>query len=236
MSFRQNNTQLSSDAEKNQITNSLKSIKGFNKALADFLYSLKDLQFDSFIDFLIYVEENGTLSTKIGELIKIQYFEEFGKNGKLLELYEEFKNGKNKYSKKHTEKTKAKRIEALRELEASIEPYDMGIKDQMDIERELLGYIQCTYPDVDKRNAYVLDIDTKYAPRVLLHSLGSGKTQSVKIQKATFKHKPLVPGDIVCCETFKNKPAVKKVGDEFVEQEEKQWWLLKYQKVNHLFS
>jgi hypothetical protein len=58
----------------------------------------------------------------------------------------------------------------------------------------------------------------------------------VKIQKATFKHKPLVPGDIVCCETFKNKPAVKKVGDEFVEQEEKQWWLLKYQKVNHLFS
>ncbi len=235
MRFRQNNTQLSSDAEKNQITNSLKSIKGFNKALADFLYSLKDLQFYSFIDFLIHIEENGTLSTKIGELIKIQYFEEFGKNGKLLELYEEFKNGKNKYSKKHTEKTKAKRIEALRELEASIEPYDMGIKDQMDIERELLGYIQCTYPDVDKRNVYIMDVDTKYAPRITCHSLGSGKTQSVKIQKALFKHKPLVPGDIIFCEQFKHKPALKKIGDEFVEQEEKQWWCTKYNVVNHLF-
>ncbi len=236
MKFKQDNRTISLDAEKNQITNSLKSIKGFNKALADFLYSLKDLQFDSFIDFLIYIEENGTLSTKIGDLIKIQYFEEFGKNGKLLEIYEEFKNGKNKYSKKHTEKTKAKRIEALRELEASIEPYDMGIKDQMDIERELLGYIQCTYPDVDKRNVYIMDVDTKYAPRITCHSLGSGKTQSVKIQKALFKHKPLVPGDIIFCEQFKHKPALKKVGDEFVEQEEKQWWCTKYNVVNHLFS
>jgi len=235
MRFRQDNRNLTLDIDKNQITNSLKSIKGFNKALADFLYSLKDLQFDSFIDFLIYIEENGTLSTKIGDLIKIQYFEEFGKNGKLLELFEEFKNGKNKYSKKYTEKTKAKRIEALRELEASIEPYDMGIKDQMDIERELLGYIQCTYPNVDKRNCFVVDVDTKYAPRLTLFSLGSGKTQSIKIQKAIFKHKPLVPGDIIFCEKFQHKKAVKKIDGEFVEQEEKQWWCSRYEKVNHLF-
>ena len=235
MKFKQDNRTISLDAEKNQITNSLKSIKGFNKALADFLYSLKDLQFNSFIDFLIHIEENGTLSTKIGDLIKIQYFEEFGKNGKLLELYEEFKNGKNKYSKKHTKKTKAKRVEALYELEASIEDYDIGIKDQMDIERELLGYIQCTYPDVDKRNCFVLDVDTKYAPRLTLFSLGSGKTQSIKIQKAIFKHKPLVPGDIIFCEKFQHKKAVKKIDGEFVEQEEKQWWCSRYEKVNHLF-
>jgi len=236
MKFRQDNRNIALDSENNQITNSLKSIKGFNKALADYLYSLKDIQFNSFIDFLIHVEETGTLSTKIGELIKIQYFEEFGGNGKLIELYEEFKSGKNKYSKKHTEKTKEKRIAALKEMEANIQDYDIGIKDQMDIERELLGYIQATYPDVDKRNCFVLDVDTKYAPRILLHSLGSGKTQSVKITKALFKHRPLVPGDIICCERFQQKHAVKKIDGEFVEQDEKIWWLSKYEKVNHLFT
>jgi len=236
MKFRQNNKNIALDSENNQITNSLKSIKGFNKALADYLYSLKDIQFNSFIDFLIHVEETGTLSTKIGELIKIQYFEEFGGNGKLIELYDEFKSGKNKYSKKHTEKTKEKRIAALIEMEAGIQDYDIGIKDQMDIERELLGYIQATYPEVDKRNCFVVEVDTKYAPRILLHSLGSGKTQSVKITKALFKHRPLVPGDIICCERFQQKHAVKKIDGEFVEQDEKIWWLSKYEKVNHLFT
>lgn len=237
MRFRQDNRSIALDSEKNQITNSLKSIKGFNKKLADFLYSMKDIQFDSFIDFLVYVEENGTLSTKIGELIKLQYFEEFGQNGKLLELYTEFKEGKTKYSKKHKEATKEKRLAALKELEASIQPYDLGIKDQIETEQELLGYIQCTYPNVDKRNCYVLEVDTKYAPRILCHSLGSGKIQSLKIQKHVFSNRPLVPGDIIYCNQFREKPVVKKIDEKFVEQEgEYQWWLTKYAKVNHLFT
>lgn len=235
MKFRQDNRQISLDAEKNQITNSIKSIKNFNKKLADFLYSMKDLEFDTFTDLLVYIEENGTLGERIKDLIIIQYFEEFGSNGKLLEIFEEVKKGKFRYGKKLKSETKEKRLVELKKIEASIADYDVGIKDQIDKERELLGYIQCTYPDVDKRNVYIMDVDTKYAPRITCHSLGSGKTQSVKIQKALFKHKPLVPGDIIFCEQFKHKPALKKIGDEFVEQEEKQWWCTKYNVVNHLF-
>ena len=235
MRFRQDNRKISLDAKKNQITNSIKSIKNFNKSLADFLYSMKDLEFDTFTDLLVYIEENGTLGERIKDLIIIQYFEEFGSNGKLLEIFEEVKKGKFRYGKKLKPETKEKRLMELKKIEASIADYDMGIKDQMDKERELLGYIQCTYPNVDKRNCFIIDVDTKYAPRLTLFSLGSGKTQSIKIQKAIFKHKPLVPGDIIFCEKFQHKKAVKKIDGEFVEQEEKQWWCSRYEKVNHLF-
>jgi len=236
MKFRQNNKDLSLDSENNQITNSLKSIKGFSKTLADFLYTMRDMEFSCFIDLLKYIEDNGTLSTKIGELIKIQYFSEFGGNGKLVELYEEFKNGKNKYSKKHKDATKEKRIAALREFEANLSDYDIGIKDQMDIERELLGYIQCTYPEMDKRNCYILGIDTKYAPRLQIYNLKTGKSQSFKMGNALYKHKKLEDGDIICVDRFKEKPALKKIDGKFVEQDETQWWIESCNKINHLFT
>ena len=237
MKFRQNNCDINADLENNQITNSLKSIKSFSKKLADFLYSMKDMEFDCFIDLLIYIEENGTLGKRIEELIKIQYFSEFGSNGKLLELYLEFKDGKNRYGKKLKPDTKEKRVEALRQLEADTPDYDIGIKDQIDIEREKLGYIQCNYPDIDKRNCYILELDTRYAPRVQIHCLKTGKAESVKIKNALFKFKPFKAGDIIYCTRFKKHPKQSKVGDKFVDSEtETQLWLEKYEVVNHLFT
>ena len=80
-----------------------------------------------------------------------------------------------------------------------------------------------------------MEVDTKYAPRVGLYCLNNGKTQSIKISNALFKHKKLGPGDIVCCEKFEEKHALKKIDGKFVEQDEMQWWLTKYNKINHLF-
>lgn len=236
MKFRQDNREIALDADKNEITNSLKSIKGFSKNLADFLYTMKDMEFPYFVDLLKYIEDNSTLSTRIGDLIKIQYFSEFGENGRLVEIFEEFKGGKSRYNKNHKDATKEKRLMALRELEDKLASYPISIKDQMAIEIEKLGYIQCTYPELDKRNCVVMEVDTKYAPRIQLYNLHTGKSQSFKMATALYKNRKIVLGDIIYVSRFKEKPALKKIDGKFVEQDEKQWWIEQFQKVNHLFE
>ena len=44
----------------------------------------------------------------------IDFFSEFGKNGKLRNIYDSFKKGSNKYSKTLKQETKDKRIILLR--------------------------------------------------------------------------------------------------------------------------
>jgi len=235
--YRQDNRNIVADSSNNQITNSLKSIKGFNKILADFLYTMKDIQFDCFVDLLIYIAENGTMGKKIEELIKLQYFSEFGQNGKLLEICTEFLSGKNRYGKKLKEATKEKRAIALREFEQSLPNYPIKVKDQIDIEREKLGYIQCNYPELDKRNCYVIGLNTTNAPRVQIHCLKTGKATSVKIKRALFKFKKFEEGDVIYCSRFKEKPAIKYVDGKFEESDtETQLWVEKYEVVTKVFD
>ena len=44
----------------------------------------------------------------------------------------------------------------------------------MDFENEILGYVQVTC-DVDKRYVYIMDVNTKFAPRVECYCLANAK-------------------------------------------------------------
>jgi hypothetical protein len=76
-----------------------KGVKGFGSGIANQLYDLKIFQYDNFIDLLVDMEEKSILCSKIEDLIKIQYFVGIGNNGKLLTIYKEFTEGKNRYQK-----------------------------------------------------------------------------------------------------------------------------------------
>ncbi len=71
----------------------LSSVKWLNDAATDYLYTLKFKEFESFVDLLIEIKENanGQIdSRKMEILIKLNFFEEFGGNKKLLSIYEMF--------------------------------------------------------------------------------------------------------------------------------------------------
>ena len=64
-----------------------------NSGAAEYLYSLRDNQYDNFIDLLAQIEEDRQINSGQMEiLIQLQYFDEFGKNKKLLEIYRYFKS------------------------------------------------------------------------------------------------------------------------------------------------
>lgn len=233
--FRQDNRKITVDEATNTMWNSLKALKGFGDGLAKKLYELRNNRYDTFVDFLVDLEEKGIMCSKIEDLIKIQYFDEFGNNGKLLKIYKEFTDGTNKYNKKHKEETKIKRIAALKELEKSLPNDKIPIKEQMKFENEILGYVQLTY-NVNKRYVYIMDIDTKFSPRAEAYCIANGKTEVMKINKRIFKNKPLEKGDIIYINVCKAKPQKRFEDGKFIDiPDSKEWWIEDYDIKNSEF-
>lgn len=234
--FRQDNRKITADEATNTMWNSLKALKGFGDGLAKKLYELRNNRYDTFVDFLVDLEEKGIMCSKIEDLIKIQYFDEFGNNGKLLKIYKEFTDGTNKYDKKHKEETKIKRIANLKELEKSLPNDKIPIKEQMKFENEILGYVQLTY-NVNKRYVYIMDIDTKFSPRAEVYCLANGKTEVMKINKRIFENKPLEKGDIIYINVCKAKPQKRFEDGKFIDiLDSKEWWIEDYDIKNSEFS
>ncbi len=230
--FGQDNRGIVGNVEEKQITQSLKSIKGFGQEIGDDLYSVGQDQYDNWLDFLIKIEEKGILSKRFESLIKINYFEQFGNNKKLYDFFIEFTKGKNRYSHKLTEKTRAKRLPELQALWNNMLDERFGIHQQITYEKEILGTIQMTYP-VDKRYIYVEDLNDKFAPRILAYCLATGKVQSLKIQRKIFEYHAFMVGDIIFCENFEKKPTVQFKNGKYIEVEgEYTWWISSYHVVN----
>jgi hypothetical protein len=171
------------------------------------------------------------MSTKIGDLIALQYFSEFGKNKKLLTIYDMFKNGNTKYMSSYIDKTKVARVEKLKQEFANLEDENLSLSEQIKHDVRLTGYVQSTY-DVDKRYAYVQEVDTKFAPRISMYCLQNGKISSIKIKKHVFKKNPISIGDVVYCKTFAQELSKKFVDNNWVPDGTMTWWLNDYEIKN----
>jgi DNA polymerase III alpha subunit len=115
MRFRQDNRKFVALPEQKALSNCLKSIKGFGDRIGEEFYKIKDTRYEDFIDFLVDIDimkknkedsENynpdipsgfAVNGSQIEILIMLNYFEEFGKNYKLLKvfkLYNDFSSRK----------------------------------------------------------------------------------------------------------------------------------------------
>jgi DNA polymerase III alpha subunit len=230
MKFRQDNRQIVGDKETNIITTSMKTIKGFGDAIGENMYQLGTMfaSDGNFVDLLIYAEENNYVSKKWETLIKIGYFSEFGKNKKLLLMFEEFVGGKFRYNKKLTDKSKDKRVPELKSIFENLPDESIGFYEQIQTDIEIFGYIQSTFK-VNNHYAYVMEINEKYAPRLQVYSLAKGTQVSLKVQKRLFEQNIIRGGDVIYCDKFEKKPTVKMFDGKFVEiPNDYTWWLTQY--------
>ena len=100
LKFGQDNRKIIANISTNEINQSMQILKGFGNAVGEKFYQLStEFVGNDFLELLIYAEENGYLSAKWDSLIKINYFDKFGKNEKLYNIYKEFTEGENKYQK-----------------------------------------------------------------------------------------------------------------------------------------
>ena len=254
--FRYSKDEYFMDKEHNKIYKGTGAIKFLNKECSLYLYSLRENKYDTFIDLLAEIttakDENNKSyinARQLDILIQAQYFQEFGNNKKLLNVYEQFKN---LYGRKIIAKDKVKEFnipeyvfksdgvtetekqfkfenicDILKLIERATPNESFGIKEQVSFEMDTLGYISMTY-DVDKKVCYVVDVDTKYTPRITLYCLNNGKSVMCKINKTTFKNNPIKKGQVIKAIKFEERYKQVKVNDTWQKSNDKEWWLSVY--------
>ena len=260
--FRYSKSTYFMDKETNTIYKGTSAIKFLNAPASDYLYSLRDNKYNDFVDLLIQItndkDDEGRAyinSRQLEILIKLQFFEEFGHNGKLLDVYKAFTS---LYGRKVIQKDKISELpvsldivaenaltetdkqyrdvnieKILHEYEKSVPNNNLKVSEQIKFEMEILGYINTTYPEAERSICLVKDIDTKFTPKATIYCLKNGKEIECKINKKTFKAKPFKKNSLIKANEFEKKPKWVKVEEGFEKSTtETEWHLVNYQIMN----
>ena len=245
--FGHSKADYSMEKETNSIYKGIASIKYMSADVANKLYDLAHTQkFDSFIDLLRVFPGD---SRQLEILIKLNYFSQFGSIGKLLnivELYNKFGTRKTLKESdvlslptpvqgviaKYTAKTKTQyKITdsdgMLRELAELVGERPITMMMRLEWEQQYLGY--CASTDPSQQGSWlVLDVDTKYSPKLTIFAIWSGEQRVVKVSKRDFQSNPLTKGDTIRL-TIEQRPKTKLVDGQWVKDESvKEDWLKYY--------
>lgn len=208
LEFGKSQADYSYDTETNTIYKGISTVAYLNDNVAENLYKLalekeyKDTDIcQLFIDII-----NGSLADnrQINILIKLGFFERFGKESILLELYNTitgyqkkkvnpiFTNNEKldvKYSKTHKEATKLKRIENIYKYYQCILDNvdnlpDTSLFDRLMLENEYMGYMETIDQTADKNTYVIVDVNTKFTPVYKLYNLFDGHIEVAKVEKS----------------------------------------------------
>lgn len=209
--FRHSKADYNCDVSENVIYKGIRSIKYMNEDVANKLYDMREQNFDSFVDVIKVFPGN---SRQLDILIKLNYFSEFGKIGTLLRIVDLYnlyggkkllKKDKCKLpsellSKYCTETDKQWRVQdqdgLIKELCSMIPDVDVPIQSKIEWSKEYFGYISTVMPE-KKDVGYVMDINTKYSPKLTVYQLWDGKTTVYKLQKKTYEKNPFNKGSLL---------------------------------------
>ena len=203
--FGQDNRDWVVDKERETISQSLSSIRYMSKKAAQDLHVIGQKEFNTFTDILRELQMNSCLDTRqIAILIELNYFEQFGKAGKLKKVYNEFFEGKNKLTK--TVKSYEARLEKCREYEASLPDEDLDVGQRLASEFSNVGL--CLSIDKTKPNNlyFVQEIDAKYGVKCKLYSVQRGTTGMVRVRKGDYAKHSFNEGDCIVLKTYNKSP------------------------------
>lgn len=262
--FRYSMANYTMSKEDNSIYKGIASIKYMNEKVSNELYSIKDMQFDTFVDLLYYIKQNIDIdSRQIQILIKLDFFSEFGDINKLIKIYNAFSNclssNKKEYKKqfkkdglssiyadeetvrkfanRETDKmfTQVDVVSLLKHIEGNLKYHPISLKERISYQTEHLGYIDIANEKYRKMFA-VLEVDTRYSPKLKLHSLRAGTLTDCKIKTKTFNKCKLKKGDVfrMIEHTFEPKKRKLENGDFENIPNTKEMWIERYVKVENV--
>jgi len=247
------NRKFVADKENSAINPSLVSIKGLSQGFANDLYSLSQKKsYDNFYDLWKDVNSlKSSNSAKIGVLVCLNYFKEFGSITKITrflnivsELYErtQFKKGDEvtlkyeRFIKQFSESETEKLYRgfdydaALKEIWTKLKDVETPCKDILGYELELLGYVKTVVPEVEEDYVMITRIEGKYANKnVTLYRICDGTSEKVKVKGKKLELQPLREGDIIKTIEFKEDKKWRKGEDgKFFQIDEKETILTRW--------
>lgn len=234
------------DKETNSIYKSISSIKYCNTQIANELYELSKNKYDNFIDLLQDINSKTSVDSRQLEILtSLNFFSDFGKNKKLLDMINIFntlndrkqikksdviklninENIFRKYVSNETNKL-YKNIDMqgyINEVLKKIPNKSLSIKKQIEVEKEYLGYISYINTKAPEGFYYVAGFKTykdKCKPYLELYHLKTGETIKTKVVSAKdFSGNPFKQGNVLNC-WFKEKNKVKMVDGEWEKTDE----------------
>ena len=251
--FRYSKSEYLMDKESNSIYKGVKSYKYLNEQVSNELYDLRNNVYNNFVELLEDLSRTSIDNKQLTILIKLGFFEEFGKSQYLLnivgifnKLYgkkilnltqlplgltvEEIKPYVNKFTEKQAREIN---IEGLMNYCVSkLENKELSMKDTFEAMMEYQGYID--YKDESwNENVYIItEIKTnKYGtPFVNIYNLKKGESLEIKVYKNTLYKNPLDEYDVIYA-VIKDKNKKRKVNGEWITLEETEKILESYRKV-----
>lgn len=253
--FRKDNRQYTKDINNQCINPNLSGIKGMGKNVGTKLYELKDNNYNTFLELLINIKTKSICNeTQLTNLIKIDYFSEFGKPQKLLDIVNIYNNlnGKKQfkkdnlplnlaydeikpYSAKETEKTlmEVDTEQLIKGLVSKLPNKDIAIKERFKTEIDNLGYISYVEPSYNPKVSVVTEVKINQygTPFLALYKLCDGTQCEIKVDKKYFNNKPLDKYDMIYIVNIDEKNKRKKVNGEWTVSDEKELILNSYSLV-----
>lgn len=257
--FRYSSAKYAVDKENHCLYKGIGSIKFCNDQLGEDLYTLRNKQYKNFLEFLPDFTGN---SRQLEILIRLGYFEEFGKAKTLLKIVEYYSKydckGATKqfkkdalplesimYIEKHAIKETPKQyvlsaesVKALlNDIVLSIPQEDITLKEKIAAENEYLGYISLKLPDAEGVS-YVCSIDPKGTNfRVTLYDLFTGETHTAKLKKKAYQNTPVQKDDIISYRLDGEYPWYKdENGDWKQDYNKEKQAVLAWYGINHRFD
>ncbi len=213
------------------------SLKGLSVEDGNELFTLSQSNnYLTFIDLIKDIKQKTSINDgKAKVLIKLDYFSNFGKSQKLLDILDTYNNIfdrkqikkdqllelnlteelMERYSNKKTDKLyKEISVDGLmHELVSKIEDKDIKLKDKLLAEIELLGYAVTQLPNLNEKIMYVKKIDEfknkkSYTYYTTLYDIKNGEDVRYRISEyLTYMDYPFKEGDIIkiCDEHKANK-------------------------------
>jgi DNA polymerase III alpha subunit len=240
--FGHSNANYNIDRETNSIYKGVGAVKYCNEEVGNKLYEMRDQYFDSFLDLLDVFPGN---SRQREILIKLSYFEEFGKTLKLLKLCDlhDMYNGKKiikkdkcnlpldlvqKYAKSETDKQYRFEPEAmnslLRELADMIPDTDIPLRTRLEAEAEYLGYLSYSDPSM-KDIGFVMNVDCKYSPKITIFQMWNSETVVYKLQKKAYTNNPFDKGSFIQFHFELRNKSRKDENGQWIKLDETEPWI-----------
>ena len=161
--------------------------------------------YSTFTDVLRHLQMETCLDTRqISILIELNYFEQFGKSGKLMKVYNEFFEGKNKLTK--TIKSYDQRLEMCRQFEKSLNDEDLDIKIRLASELSNIGLCLSVDNKQSGNLYFVRKMDDKYGIKATLYSVKRGTTGVIRFRKNEFAKLPFKECDCIILDKYTVSP------------------------------
>lgn len=232
--FRVSKGEYSFDKESRTIYKGLGSVKTLNKEDGNKLYSIRNEKIENLYDLFERLGDLKINRTKTEALININFFEEFGKNEKLLTCYSTYKTWQGRKTLKKDALPEWINIEWLKgnasETDKQYKDIDMksllvkyfdeipdtahNFQQQIELETELLGTPSLRIASLEPLYL-VQKLNTTYTPLGTFYDLRSGEVTMAKVQKKKYQARPFKVGDILNISNFEEKPKWEKTEDGF---------------------